>query len=334
MAIMSNPNANTYVPQGTGGDNLEYEELRDVIEELTPEETPLYSNSMKGTVRSINPDWSTIELGTITAAQAEKRGFVASLRAPIVPDRLGNIVELVAETGSVADSFDAIDLAGREDETDWQMLLKARRLRLMVNKLLYSNQAQSNVEPTKMACFPTWIGGGRFVSIATTPGTASSGDGTDVYVAGTGPQPLDSIDPIDDVMQAAYDTNGQPKIMIFNPAVKRQYSRIPDASVAENRINMTASRQPQPFMFIGSVDVYLSDYGLLETVMDRQADPSYIAFVDPEMWEIATLPGRAFKRTPLAKIGSSSDFMIEWEGTVRVWNPTAHAMIEGIDPTP
>jgi len=330
VATQANPLTNTYIPVGPGQASLEFEELRDEIEELTPTETPFYSNARKGTIRSLQPEWGTVNLdpnGTLAPAVAEKRGFEATMMPAVVPERLANAAELVAETGSVADSYDAIDLAGREDESDWQALLKGQLVRLKLDKLLFANQAATYVEPYTMATFPAWVGGERFQSVATTPGTPATGDGTDVYVPGTGVGAFDSIDPVDDVMEACYKTNGQPKVMYMHPSIARQWSKIPDASVAENRVNVTLGT-PKEFAFYGSVGLYLSDFGLLERIIERQADPSYMAMVDPEYFEIATLPGRAFKKTPLAKTGSSTKFMIEWEGTTRVWNPTAHGMVE------
>lgn len=327
---MTDPNSNTRVPVGPGGVSLEFEELRDIIERLTPEETPFYSNCRKGTAKSLRPDWGTVSLPAITAPTGEKRGFIASLNAGISPARLSNVCELIAETGSVADSYDAVDLAGRDDESDFQKLLKGQYVRRRVNALMYANQAQSlSPEPSTMACFPTWVGTGRFRSVASTPGTASAGTGTNTYTAGTTPQALTAIDPVDDVLEACFATNGMPKTIYMNPAIKREWSRIPDASVAENRINMTAGTI-KPFDFIGTVDVYLSDFGRVEVAVDRDCPKAIAPFVDPNNIEIATLAGRAFKMTPLAKVGSSMNFMIEWEGTLRVHNPTAHGMIEGL----
>ena len=329
MALMADPIANTWVPKGPGQASLEFEDLRDEIEMLTPEETPLYSNFSKGPLKALRTDWGTADLGPITAADAEKRGFEASIRPAITPARLDNIAQLAAETGSTADSYDVLDLAGRDNESDWQELMKGRLLRRKINKLLYANQAKSNIEPTKMATIVTFIAAPRFVSIATTPGVASAGNGTTAYVPGTGGQPLDSIVPIDDMMEAAYATGDVPEVLYMSPRNKRAWSKIPDASVAENRVTMTAGT-PRAFAYYGTVDMYLSDFGLLDVAVDRDAPTSYILAVNPNYAQIATLPGRAFKKTALAKTGSSKKFMIEWEGTLKVYNPTGHGMVEGI----
>lgn len=329
MAQMANPLTNVEIPAGPGGTSLENEDLRQVIEKLTPEETPFYTNTRKGTVRALHTDWGTVALPTITPAVAEKRGFEATILPSIPNAREQNWCELTAETGGVADSYNALDLAGRDDESDWQMLLKAQFLKHKVNKLLYANQIRSAVEPTTMATFPAWVGGARFVSVATTPGTPADGHGGTLYVPGTGPQPFDSIDAVDDVMEACYATNGLPKVMYMSPNVKRQFSRIPDASIAQGHMNITPSA-PTSLVYVGTVMVYWTDFGRLEAAIDRDAPDSYIAMVDPEFLEVATLPGRQWKKTALAKTGSSEKYMLEWEGTLRVWNPTAHGMIEGI----
>lgn len=329
MPAMSDPATNTDIPAGPGGNTLEREELRDIIEQLTPSETPFYSNIDKTTTRALRTDWPTVALPAITAAVAEKRGFVAAIAAPIVPERIDNICELTAETGGVADSYRVLDTAGREDQLDFQKLLKGRLIRRRVNKLMYANQAKALAAPSTLGTFGTYITGARFKSVATTPGTPGAGEGAAVWVAGTGTKKLTNIDWIDDVMEACYATNGQPKIMYMSPKNKRAFSRIPNASVAENRVTMSAGKE-MAFEYIGVVDAYLSDFGDLEIAMDRDASDSEIFFVDPEYLDLATLPGRAFKNTNLAKVGSAEQFMIEWEGTLRVLNPTAHGMLEGV----
>lgn len=329
MAQMANPLTNVDLPAGPGGPTLENEELRQIIERLTPEETPFYTNSRKGTVRALHTDWGTVSLPAITAAVAEKRGFEATILPSIAPVRETNWCELTAETGGVADSYDALDTAGRDDQTDWQILLKGQFLKRKVNKMMFANQARSAVEPTTLAAFPTWISGARFRSLATTPGTPADGHGGTVYVAGTGPQAFNTIDPVDDVMEACYAGTGLPKIMYMSPNVKRQFSRIPDASIADNNMNISPN-QPNALVFVGAVTVYWSDFGRLEAAIDRDCPDSLVPLVDPDMFEIATLPGRQWKKTMLAKTGSSDKFMIEWEGTARVWNPTSQGLIEGV----
>src|SRR5262249_7526426 len=153
--------------------------------------------------------------------------------------------------------------------------------------------------------------------------TAADGHGGTTYTAGTTPQGLTSIDPINDVMEACFATNGIPKVMYMSPNVKRQFSLLPDANIAQENMTITPAAA-NSLVFAGSVNIYWSDFGRLECAIDRDCPDSIIPMVDPEMFEIATLPGRQWKKTPLAKTGSSEKYMLEWEGTCRVWNPTAH----------
>lgn len=332
MADMTDPATHTAIPTLPGGNTLARESLDNIIQKLTPEETPFYSNTRKGkNAKAIREDWGTVALPAVTAAAAEKRGFIAAIKAPVVPVRLDNICQLTSETGGVADSYEAIDHAGRDSELDFQKMLKGQFIKRRVNALLYANQAKAAAEPSTLAGFPTWITGGRFFTIGSgVPGVAGTGDGSDVFTASTVKEVLDTIEPVDVIMEECNKTNGMPKVLYMNPNVKRQWSKIPDASVAENRINMTAGKA-SPFMFIGTVDVYLSDFGLLEVIPDRDCPVPIIPMVDPRHIEIRTLPGRSFKETPLAKVGSAEQFMIEWEGTLVIDNPTAHGLIEGVD---
>jgi hypothetical protein len=78
------------------------------------------------------------------------------------------------------------------------------------------------------------------------------------------------------------------------------------------------------------VSIYLTDFGRLDVVVNRIMDTSNVKavfLIDPDYYDIATLPGRSFKKTPLAKTGSADKGMLEWEGTLRVTAPKAHAAI-------
>ena len=315
------------LPQGPGAPGMERESLRDVLEDLTKDQTPFFSNLRKGTARSIKEEWGTEDIGAIAPAAARNRGFVAVIQAPFTPVRLDNYLQLNAVEFGVSMSMEEIDAVDEYNTLGHQRMRWGLKLRRMINALLHTPQAKVATEPTKMATVHAYIVTG-FKSVATTPGTPPTGNGTNIPTAGTGPVAFNSIVPIDDVLEALATTAGSPDIIYMSPKRKRNWSQLPDASVAENRITMTAG-QTKPFVFIGTVENYLSDFGELEVVVDIDAPNTGILMINHDFIDAPVLPNMNFREDTLGLRGSGREQMIQHEMTLRVLNPKAHGYVNG-----
>lgn len=307
---------------------MERESLRDVLEDLTRDQTPLFSNMRKTTASAIKEEWGTEDVGSISAAAARNRGFVAAPQAPFTPARLSNYLQLMAVEFGVAMSTEQIDAVGNHMTLEHQRMRWGIKLRRQINKLLHTPQAKVTTEPTKLATMHAYIVTG-FKPLAGTPGAAPTGDGTDIPGAGSGTlAAFDTIDPIDDVMETLVASAGLPDLLYLSPARKRNWSHLPDASIAENRINMTAG-STQPFTFVGAAENYLSDFGEIEVVVDIDAPNTGMLFVNHDFVDMPELPGMNFREDRLGLRGSGHEMMIQYEATVRVTNPKAHGYING-----
>ncbi|MDF2972773.1 MAG: hypothetical protein K0R61_3223, partial [Microvirga sp.] len=310
---------NALLPSGSGGDSLEREALRDVLEDLTRDQTPFFSNLRKVTATGIKEEWGTEDIGSISAAAARNRGYVAAPQAPFTPDRLNNYLQLMAVEFGVSHSAQAVDTVGNHMTLDHQRMRWGLKLRRQINKLLYTPQAKVTTEPTKLATLHAYIVTG-FVPLATTPGAAPTGDGTDIPGAGTGTVAFDSIDSVDDALEALVASAGVPDLIYMSPKRKRDWSHLPDASIAENRINMTAGNV-RPFQFVGAAENYLSDFGELEVAVDIDAPNAGILGVNHDYLDMPVLPGMDFNEYRIGKRGSADEMGIEFEATLRVLNP-------------
>ena len=117
-------------------------------------------------------------------------------------------------------------------------------------------------------------------------------------------------------------------MLYFSPKMQGLFSRLPDGSIAENRVNMTAGN-PAPFQHVGTVDKYLSDFGLLETAIDVDAPNTDILGVDHDYVEVVKLPGMDFNDYMLGKLGSGDLFVIENAETLRVTLPSSIIYLTG-----
>ncbi len=165
------------------------------------------------------------------------------------------------------------------------------------------------------------------ISASTTP----AGTGADVSdMAGT--NAALTLAKVDAAMKAAYDDGGQPDMLVVNPANKVAFSDLSSGSVVTNQLHMTASA-PTDAIIIGSVSMYLTDFGTLNVVIDRQATNTEILMLDKNYYSIGHLPGRLFKVSDVAPVGDAERFAIISEWTLIVKAPKAHAAVVDLSTT-
>ncbi len=321
---------NVYTPAGPGGSTTgERESLSDLVERVSLDETPLYSNMRKGTEKSIAPWWYTESIGSISTPTNQSHGYSnGNVTAAITGTKLANAMQVNKIDGGVSHSMEAVDAAGDINKMAHQKLLKGIKLRRQMNKQHHTPQITATTDPPAMGTIKTFIPAAQFLSVAGTPGTSPTGDGTTLPTQGTTADTFDTISSLNSVLEAARGTEGFPKVLYFSPKMQGLFSRLPDGSIAENRVNMSAG-SPKAFQHVGTVDRYLSDFGLLETVIDVDAPNTDILGVDHDYCEIVKLPGMDFNDYNLGKLGSADLFVIENAETLKVQLPTAHIYLNG-----
>lgn len=317
------PIPGTFTTQQTVGIR---EDLAGFIERIDPEDTPFYSNANKGEAKGIQTDWQIQELRDPDGNNAQKEGFEANFSNAKPTDRLSNVCQLVADTYITSDTQDAVDHAGISDEHAYQKLLTGLEVRRDLEVILMKNQTKRlSPEPRLMAGYPVMAG----IKSTAAGISVENPEGDTLLVTSGTDRELDNLDMIDDVMERAYDVGGRPKVLHMRPGLKRAFSKInPDTA----QVTRTTADQGEvaPLAYIGSVGIYLSDFGRIEVGMNRLMPADMIFALDFDYIDVLNLPGRAWKDTPLAKTGSSKKGMIEWEGTLRVRAPKAEGVIADV----
>lgn len=297
----------------------EREDLSDVITRIDPDETPVFSALKKETGNGVFVEWQVQELAAAVATNYQNEGADAAYATPTATSRLGNYMQISQKDAQVSGTLDAVDKAGRDRETAYQKVLKGLELRRDIEKYLHSDTARSASDPRKAGTLSSWI-----TNVEDASGTsAATGDGTDVPdMAGT--NRAMTLAQIDTAMQAAYEDGGQPNMLVVSPSKKAAFSDLNSGSVATNQINYTAPREAA---IVGSVSLYLSDFGQLDVVIDRFASDDRVYLLDSDYASICTLPNRNFAVQDLAKTGDSEKFQIITEFTLKVSAPKAHAAV-------
>jgi len=301
----------------------EREDLSDVIYRIDPDETPLVSNAQKETTKGIFHEWQVQELAAAVDTNSASEGADYSYVNPSATTRLGNYHQIAVQAASVSNTLDVVDKAGRDKETAYVKVLKGIEQRRDIEKSLFKNEARSASEPRKAAKLITWI------TNVDAPGdmAAATGDGSDVADL-TGTAASLTLAKIDAAMLAAYNDGGAPNMLLMSPTNKQNFSGLSSGSVSTNQITYTAPREAA---IIGSVSLYLSDFGELAVTVDRQCPNSEMYLIDTDYVCIGSLPGRMFSVSDVAPTGDATKFAIVSEYTLIVKAPKAHGAVIGLD---
>jgi hypothetical protein len=310
----------TYLSSNAVG---ERESLADVIYRIDPDETPLVANSQKETTKGIFYEWQVQELAAASDTNHSNEGADYSYANPAPTVRLGNYHQISVQAASVSNTLDVVDKAGRDKETAMVKVLKGIEQRRDIEKSLFKNEARSASDPRKAAKLLSWITNVD----APSDMAASSGDGSDAADL-SGTAAALTLAKIDAAMLAAYTDGGTPNMLLMSPANKQNFSGLSGGSVATNQITMTA---PKEASIIGSVSLYLSDFGELSVTVDRQCPNSEMYLIDTDYVCLGSLPGRMFSVSDVAPTGDATKFAIVSEWTLIVKAPKAHAAIIGLN---
>lgn len=301
----------------------EREDLSDVIYRIDPDETPLVSNAQKETTKGIFHEFQVQELAAAVDTNYVNEGADYSYVNPNPTVRHGNYHQISVQAASVSNTLDVVDKAGRDKETAMVKVLKGIEQRRDINKSLYKNEARSGSDPRKAAKLITWITNGDKPSDM----AFATGDGSDAADL-TGTAAALTLAKIDAAMLAAYSDGGSPNMLLMSPTNKQNFSGLSGGSVATNQLHMTA---PKEAAIIGSVSMYLSDFGELSVTVDRQCPNSEMYLIDTDYVCIGSLPGRMFSVSDVASTGDATKFAIVSEWTLIVKAPKAHAAVIGLN---
>jgi len=297
----------------------EREDLSDVITRIDPAETPIFSNAKKEVTSGVFHEWQVQELTAAADDNYVAEGADYSYVNPTATTRLGNYHQISVQAASVSGTLDAVDKAGRDKETAYVKVLKGLEQRRDIEKALVKNEARSASDPRKAGKISSYMTNVSLVSPSTTP----TGDGSDVSdKAGT--NAALTLAKIDAGMKLAYEDGGQPDILVVSPANKVAFSDLSSGSVATNQLTMTA---PKEAAIIGSVSLYLTDFGQLSVTIDRQMPNDTVFLMDSDYYAVGHLPNRMFSVSDVAPTGDATKFSIVSEWTYITKAPKAHAMV-------
>jgi hypothetical protein len=292
---------NTYDHYDIGTAGGLREDLRDVIYNISPTETPFVQNCSVGSAKQAYHEW-TIDSLANAAANSNIDGDDASGDSQTATVRRGNYCQILDKVIVVADSVEAMDRAGRDSEMAYLTAKAGKELkRDLEYNLVGLNQARAagnNSTSRKFGSLTTWIAtNDQIIGTGSPAGASPTGDGTDARTdAGTQAALTETY--LNNAITAAWEQGGSPNMIMVGSFNKKKIT----AFVG----NATKYKDVQDRKVINAVDLYVSDFGELTVVPNRFQRARDVWVLDMDMFELAYLPGRSFKVNELAKTGDAT----------------------------
>lgn len=297
------------------------EDLTDVIYDITPTETPVFSMAGRDKATSTLHEWQTDELEAPATNNAHLDGDDSDAEAYSPTVRTGNYTQIMKKVFQVSGTADAIRKAGRKTEIARIAARRMKALKRDIEATILSNNA-ANAGAAAVA--RQMAGLGAIIK-------------TNVDKEGTGTNPVWvnnlPTDPRNDgvqraftetmlkaVQQLCWEKGGNPSILsvgAFNKSAVSAFDGIATKTVEQNKA--------APAVIIGSADVYVGEFGQLTVVPNRYQRTRDAWLLDKDYLTMCYL--RAFKTEKLAKTGDSDKRHILVELTLKVGNEQAHGLV-------
>lgn len=295
------------------------EDVSDIINNVSPFDTPFYSMAKKTNAEATYTEWLVETLEAIDTANANIEGDDATTDASTTPTRVGNYCQLLDKTWQVSTTQQAIKKYGVSDEWDRQTVKKGKALRSDFEAIMLSNQARvvgAAGTAQKMRGLPSWFATNKNRGVGGANGSTSAA-ATD----GTQRNFTEALFR-DVIVQCATNSNEMPSVVMAGIAQRANLS-------SQLTGNTTKFTDMQDAKLNATVTMYRSDYGTLKLVPNRRQRERDMFFLNPSFVAVRTL--EPFQRQELAKTGLSRRGQIWMNATLEVSNEAAHGVLADLN---
>lgn len=303
------------------------EELHDVIYDISPEDTPFMNNiGSDGKAKSTFPEWQVDELADRDTSNAQIEGDDANFVAITPTVRIGNRTQISTKAFRITGTQEVVDKAGRKSEMAYQLARKGAELKLDIETIALANQGSAAGNSTTarkagsmLAFIKTNVnmGVGGANPVYTTEPTAVRTDGT---------QRAFTEAQLRDVLAKCYVEGAKPKIIMVGAINKQNASAF--TGIAQIRAQVSGR---QLATIYGGADAYVSDFGTLTFVPNRNMRARDCLVIDPKMASFHFL--RKFQTKTLAVTGDADNRFLLAEWTLKVHNEKAHGLVADLTTT-
>lgn len=303
------------------------ESLADFIENISPEDVPVYSMARKSAITATFEEWQTDVNAAGTKDNAIIEGADAVYATPAATKRLGNYVQTGRKDFKISAMLDLVKKAGRATETKYQAFKQGQELKTDVEASICQNNAA--VAPAtgtagKSASLETFawdvVSHGVGTPVGSTTVVTAGAPTTAPVDAGTTRSLSEAL--VKSLLADGYAKGARYKMGIMGPVQKQAFSGLTGLASTRNSFSTAKGKQG---IILGAADVYVSDFGDIALVPSQFMRARTIFFLDPESIELKM--GRRFKEEELAKTGDADGRQIVTDWTLVVRNPRGVAKL-------
>jgi hypothetical protein len=280
------------------------EDVSNIISDITPTDTPMYSMIKTEKVHARQYSYMTDSLAA-AASNAQLEGFTASAGTAIPTVMINGNTQILQKTFQVSATADAVKAYGRAKETAYQLSKALKEIKKDVEFAFVgaSNATVAGNATTarEMDSADQLIGAAN----TTAGGTAAL---TEAMITATG--------------QAVYNNGGDATILMVKPADSLIIAGFTGAAGRTREFNDGNKT------LTNAVNLYVSPFGEYRVTLNRHQMTTHAFLLDPSMWRTASL--RPFARTLLAKTGDSDTHMVVGELGLMHKNPLGSGQIDAL----
>lgn len=285
--------------------------------------------------------WNEDDLGDPDIANAKVDGQDLTDNDASAGTRLGTQHQISTKTLAVTERAQSSDTVGG-NQLSYQLTKQQRKLMRDIEAICLTNQASVQDDGDAVAGQTAGLGAMLALGdVGTSTGGGYSAGG--IWAARVpGAKRAITEDMIRDGAADVWEEGGNPRILMSVPDVIRRVSEYMFTSSARIATLTAETNQKGPADAMGSVNVFLTDYGVELTFSPNrmqqlhadstgvELDAANAYIIDPDYADQGVLAGA--RTTPLAKQGLADRRAIRKDWCHRVLNTKAHAILADIDP--
>lgn len=310
--------------------NIAREDLTDIIYNISPTERPFHQNVSRENATNDLHEWVIDSLAAAVDDNAHVDGddFNAEGQTSqagsgsdgvmITPgSRRGNYQQIGRKDIVVSRRADIVRKAGRRSELNYQVAKAGRELQRDCEMSATANQAAvagTNTTAPRTAGIPAWLTTNDLGATGAVGPTLSNGV-PNAARTGTASGTRNMAESL--LLQniaSIYNAGGDPDMIMMHPSAKQRFSNYMFSANARiaTQYQDAGAKPSKGLTVVGAVDVYVSDFGVLDVVPNRFQREADIFVLDTEMWGISYLDGYHVEK--IGKTGDSDKrvLIVDW----------------------
>lgn len=308
------------------------EDLTDEIYMISPTDVSFTSSIPRVKAYSTLHEWQTDELAA-AAANKQLEGDDAATDPATATVRPGNRTQILTKVPSVSGTQEEAAKAGRSSELEYQVFKKAQELTRDLELAALGEQipvaGAADVTAREMGGVINWIltnrrnnGTGTYTAPTHSAGTPTVAGS---LTAGT-PAAFSELN-FNLLLSDIWEQGGNPDTVFLGGVAKFRFSTF------KGRATREISAEDRKLVV--TVDIYQSDYGVLEVIpnrfMSQNAGENHVLVLQRDMWALAFF--RPYRISDLAKTGDSEKRLLLTEVTLESRQQKASGILLGVDET-